>query len=220
MPPPPFLIHVLRTPPARPRVIVARRGLPCLSLMRPAILGPRCPAFRFTFTVGRRPHQQQLPSFVAYAPAARGPLLTRPSAAPRFYKCERQDTVTLVFIGGSISIRSLSTAVQRRLSNIIERCLPVIIGDAPGADSAVQHYFAERKYANVTVFHMGIKCRNNYGGWPRQQIRPMPGLTWFESKDRAMAERADYGQHPPPARKCRTPCRFGQPCSSTRKTGA
>lgn len=100
--------------------------------------------------------------------------------------------MTLVFIGGSISIRSLSTAVQQRLSNIIERRLSVIVGDAPGADSAVQRFFAERKYANVTVFHLG-KCRNNFGGWVHTQIQATKGLPWFTCKDQAMAELADYG---------------------------
>ena len=97
-----------------------------------------------------------------------------------------------IFISGSISIRSLSTAVQKHLNNIVERGLSVIIGDAPGADSAVQRFFADRKYANVTVFHMG-NCRNNLGVWRQRKIQPQQGTPWYTCKDQAMAQSADYG---------------------------
>ena len=98
----------------------------------------------------------------------------------------------VIFVGGSISIRSLSSAVQQRLSNIIERRLPVIVGDAPGADSAVQRFFAERKYENVRVYHMG-RCRANLGGWYQRKIEPTNGTPYQVCKDRALAKDADFG---------------------------
>jgi len=46
--------------------------------------------------------------------------------------------VTRVFIGGSRRIRRLEAEVRRRLDRIVEKGLPVIIGDANGADKAVE----------------------------------------------------------------------------------
>jgi len=49
-----------------------------------------------------------------------------------------------VFIGGSRDVSRLDAAVKGRLLRIVEKRLPVVIGDASGADKAVQRYFGGR----------------------------------------------------------------------------
>jgi len=101
-----------------------------------------------------------------------------------------------VFISGSIAIRHLSGAVTGRIEAIFDRGLPVLIGDARGADTAVQRLLFERGAANVTVFTADGFPRNNVGEW---QVRTVPGegrsgtAAYHAGKDRAMAAQADTG---------------------------
>ena len=57
-----------------------------------------------------------------------------------------------VFIGGSRRVSRLNPEIRRRLDRIIEKGLEVLVGDANGADKAVQRHFKERGYCNVHVF--------------------------------------------------------------------
>ena len=57
-----------------------------------------------------------------------------------------------VFIGGSRRVSRLDAQVKARLDEIIRKQLPVIIGDANGADKAVQDYFHQHAYEHVEVF--------------------------------------------------------------------
>ncbi|HEV8525347.1 MAG TPA: hypothetical protein VGQ71_12675 [Terriglobales bacterium] len=101
-----------------------------------------------------------------------------------------------VFIGGSRRVSRLNKDVKRRLDNIIDRGFTIMVGDANGADKAVQRYLSSRRYPNVVVFCMVGECRNNIGNWPTRDIAaPLGtrGFTYFSTKDRAMAEEADYG---------------------------
>lgn len=101
-----------------------------------------------------------------------------------------------VFIGGSRRLSRLNKDVKRRLDNIIDRGFTVMVGDANGADKAVQRYLASRRYQNVIVFCMMGECRNNLGHWPTRDVAaPLGtrGFAYFSTKDRAMAEEADYG---------------------------
>lgn len=79
-----------------------------------------------------------------------------------------------VFIGGSRRVTRLSTEVRKRLHQIIDRQLPVLIGDANGADKAVQQYLQNRGYGSVEVFCVGENCRNNLGHWKIRAIVPPP----------------------------------------------
>jgi hypothetical protein len=65
---------------------------------------------------------------------------------------DEKQPVTKVFIGGSRRITRLDGEVLRRLDRIVEKRLPVVIGDANGADKAVQRYLSERKVEKVEVF--------------------------------------------------------------------
>jgi hypothetical protein len=99
-----------------------------------------------------------------------------------------------VFIGGSRRISKLSADVRRRIDRAIERQSCVLVGDANGADKAVQAYLNERAYPNVVVFCTGGQCRNNLAGWQVKAVTPPHGVRDFEfftAKDAAMARDAD-----------------------------
>ena len=102
----------------------------------------------------------------------------------------------IVFIGGSRRIGRLNEAVRGRIQNIIAEDLEICVGDANGADKAVQNYLAEQGYRRVVVFCTGSDCRNNIGGWESQQVhsdRRTRDFLFFAAKDVAMSEKADYG---------------------------
>lgn len=105
--------------------------------------------------------------------------------------------ITRVFIAGSRRLSRLNKDVRRRIDNIVGKGFVVIVGDANGVDKAVQEYLRSKHYRNVTVFCMEGGCRNNVGGWPTQSLAAVdPGrkdFAYYSTKDRAMAEVADYG---------------------------
>lgn len=104
--------------------------------------------------------------------------------------------MTKVFIGGSRKISRLSADVRRRIDSIIEKRLPVLVGDANGADKAVQQYLETSAYDRVEVFCAGSECRNNVGGWPLRTITTNAqrrGFGFYATKDRAMADEATIG---------------------------
>jgi hypothetical protein len=101
-----------------------------------------------------------------------------------------------VFVAGSRQISRLPAEVRARLDTMIEKGFRILVGDANGADKAVQRYLANKSYANVLVHCMKDHCRNNVGNWPTRQVVPRPGARGFDyyaGKDRAMADAAEYG---------------------------
>jgi hypothetical protein len=101
-----------------------------------------------------------------------------------------------VFIGGSRRISRLNAEITRRIDRMIEGELDVLIGDANGADKAVQTYLSEQQYPNVIVFCTGGQCRNNVAGWPVRSVPPPHSIRdfrFFTAKDAAMAREADGG---------------------------
>jgi hypothetical protein len=104
--------------------------------------------------------------------------------------------MTKVFIGGSRKIISLNAEIRTRLDNIIEKGYAVLVGDANGADKAVQKYLFEKGYAQVSVFCMEQECRNNIGNWETRRIQSIKGkkdFSYYSLKDAEMAKEADYG---------------------------
>src|SRR5437763_12005585 len=100
-----------------------------------------------------------------------------------------------VFIGGSIGISKLNATIRARLDDLVARGSAILIGDANGADKAVQTYLATRNYANVTVFCME-ECRNNVGGWPTRRIEPpskRKDSKYYAAKDFIMFKEAKCG---------------------------
>lgn len=104
--------------------------------------------------------------------------------------------MTIVFIGGSRKISHLDDNVRHRIDNIIEKNLSVLVGDANGADKAVQKYLYEKGYQSVEVFCAGDLCRNNVGQWPVQAISTnglKRGFGFYAAKDRVMGNKAALG---------------------------
>ena len=104
--------------------------------------------------------------------------------------------MTKVFIGGSRKISRLNLAIRERVDNIVSKKMEVLIGDANGADKAMQKYLAEKEYKEVIVFCMGGNCRNNIGNWKIdvcKSDRIIKDFNYYEIKDRAMSDQADYG---------------------------
>jgi len=101
-----------------------------------------------------------------------------------------------VFVAGSRQISRLPAEVRNRLDTIIEKRFQILVGDANGADKAVQRYLADKSYPNVLVHCMKDHCRNNVGNWPTREVvapRGARGFDYYSLKDRAMAEAAQYG---------------------------
>jgi hypothetical protein len=100
-----------------------------------------------------------------------------------------------IFIGGSRAVSKLNAVIRARLDDFIKRGCTILIGDANGADRAVQTYFANKEYPHVIVFCME-ECRNNVGAWPTRSIEPSAGskgFSYYAAKDFAMAEEAQCG---------------------------
>jgi hypothetical protein len=101
-----------------------------------------------------------------------------------------------VFVAGSRQISRLPAEVGHRLDTMIEKGVQILVGDANGADKAVQRYLADRSHPNVLVHCMKDHCRNNVGNCPTRQLvspRGAKGFEYYSVKDRAMVDTAEYG---------------------------
>lgn len=101
-----------------------------------------------------------------------------------------------VFVSGSRKISRLNQETRERMENIIKQGLEVAIGDANGSDKAVQSFFAEREYPNVTIYCTGNTCRNNVGAWKIHSVeadKDLSGRAFYTLKDKEMARNADVG---------------------------
>ncbi len=79
---------------------------------------------------------------------------------------------------------------------MIAQKLPIVIGDANGADKTVQAYLAKRGYGAVEVFCVSGNCRNNLKGWKVREVaapHSRRDFAFFASKDEEMAKDADLG---------------------------
>ena len=104
--------------------------------------------------------------------------------------------MTKVFIGGSRHVSRLNAQVRKRIDNIIEKEFPILIGDANGADKAVQQYLHSNHYKNVEVFCSDGICRNNIGDWEIRSISVgtrKRNVQFYSAKDRIMAQEATFG---------------------------
>jgi hypothetical protein len=100
-----------------------------------------------------------------------------------------------VFIGGSRAVSKLNAVIRARLDDLMKRGCTILIGDANGADKAVQSYLAHKHYVNVVVYCME-ECRNNVGAWPTRRVEPpagSKGFSYYAAKDFVMAEEAQCG---------------------------
>jgi adenine-specific DNA-methyltransferase len=79
---------------------------------------------------------------------------------------------------------------------MIEKGFTILVGDANGADKAVQRCLADKDYRNVIVHCMTANCRNNVGDWPTQEIaapQGARGFAYYSIKDQAMVDAVEYG---------------------------
>jgi hypothetical protein len=104
--------------------------------------------------------------------------------------------MTTVFIAGSRAVSRLNSQITERIDNIVKQGFTVLVGDANGADKAVQSYLAKRQYQNVVVHCMDV-CRNNVGGWTTQHHQAPSHIRrdrhYYVIKDKAMASRSTCG---------------------------
>ena len=105
--------------------------------------------------------------------------------------------MTKVFFSGSRRLTRLNRAVRERADNLIASGFTVLIGDANGADRAMQDYLARKGHDKVIVFCTGPTCRNNVGQWETRHVCPVGkarrDFQYYALKDRKMAEEATYG---------------------------
>lgn len=104
--------------------------------------------------------------------------------------------MTKIFIAGSRQLSRLNAEVKRRIDTMIEKGFTILLGDANGADKAVQRYLSEKGYRDVIVHCMAPNCRNNVGGWPIREIaapKGARGFAYYATKDQAMVDDAAYG---------------------------
>jgi len=104
--------------------------------------------------------------------------------------------MTNVFIAGSRRISRLPAEVRSRIDRMVEQGFQILVGDANGADKAVQRYLSGKQYRNVLVHCMENRCRNNLGNWPVHSVtsaRGARGFDYYSTKDRVMADAAEYG---------------------------
>ena len=104
--------------------------------------------------------------------------------------------MTTVFVAGSRKLGRLNDEIRQRLEGIISKGFAIVVGDANGADKALQKYFEEKHYSNVVVYCAGGICRNNIGKWVVNRVAvdsSKKGRELYTQKDIQMAEDADYG---------------------------
>jgi hypothetical protein len=101
-----------------------------------------------------------------------------------------------VFVAGSRALSRLNSEIRKRLDNIVRQKFTILIGDANGADKAVQTYLAQLQYTNVVVYCMGT-FRNNVGHWTIRSHSADPNMKrdrfYYGIKDKAMASDATCG---------------------------
>ena len=129
-------------------------------------------------------------------------LLLGPGAAAKVYlltltDSDAEETMTSVFIGGSRAVSKLNDELRAKLDDFMARGCTIFVGDANGADKAIQQYLAARQYSEVVVYCMD-RCRNNAGSWPTKRVNGCGGsgardFAYYAEKDRAMATDAKCG---------------------------
>jgi len=101
-----------------------------------------------------------------------------------------------VFLGGSRRIARLDERIRTKLDQLVARGLWMLVGDANGADRAIQEHLASRGYERVVVYSVAGMLRNNVGHWEVRSVeapKGARGCNLYSAKDREMAKDASYG---------------------------
>lgn len=104
--------------------------------------------------------------------------------------------MSTIFFGGSRNLSRLNSEIRARLCKLMEGHHRVLVGDANGADKAIQSFFASEGYRNVTVYCIDGECRNNVGNWKIRSVDSMgkkKSFDYFALKDMEMSKDSDYG---------------------------
>ena len=102
----------------------------------------------------------------------------------------------IIFLGGSRNLAFVPEEVQLRLDSWIHSGAHFVIGDANGADSALQAFLVNRESREVTVFSSADRVRNNIGHWQEERVESeLKGSSADKHtvKDREMVRRATQG---------------------------
>lgn len=80
-----------------------------------------------------------------------------------------------VFMSGKVQVDGkmlddLPDGVKNEIDKIVKSNAKVIVGDAPGADTAIQKYLDNLGYKNVKVYTADPEVRNNVGKWEVEKI--------------------------------------------------
>jgi len=93
-------------------------------------------------------------------------------------------------------VTRINPDIRHYLDQMIDQDYSILIGDANGADNAIQKYLKSREYQKVEVFCMEGNCRNNHGDWQLREIqasKKKKDFTYFSTKDQQMAKEASIG---------------------------
>ena len=107
----------------------------------------------------------------------------------------------VIYLAGSrvgVSTGRLPQSVRDRVGTIVRRGMRVVIGDANGADRALQMLLRELGHKDVSVVVGGSGRVRNLADpdWPVERIgasSPLTGRALMTLKDEAMGERATHG---------------------------
>ena len=92
------------------------------------------------------------------------------------YECKKPYKKTdTVFMSGKVQVDGktlddIPDGVKREIDKVIKKNATVIVGDAPGADTAIQKYLDNLGYKNVKVYTADPEVRNNVGKWEVEKI--------------------------------------------------
>lgn len=89
-------------------------------------------------------------------------------------------------ICGSRSLKTLTQDEGIILNKIMSLGLDILIGDAPGIDTAVQNFLYRCSYQKVTVYY-ARNLRNNIGKWDAISV---PGS--YTHRDKTMCNNANW----------------------------
>jgi adenine-specific DNA-methyltransferase len=112
------------------------------------------------------------------------------------HQLHAEPPVSTIFIGGSRHVSHLSEGAKERINNVMDKNHDIVVGDANGADKAVQKFLHEAGYRKVTVYCSGDRPRNNLGQWSLHSVTPpkaAKGFQFYAAKDCEMAVAADFG---------------------------
>ena len=102
-----------------------------------------------------------------------------------------------VFVSGSLSVTELSVFAKAHVRSIVTNRMNVLIGDAYGADKAIQQeLYKKYDYPFVTVYASNGKARNNIGDRKIKTVDVPSGIygrAYYEQKDIAMSHDCNFG---------------------------